>query len=812
MPTFKTPYMDAVLAIRDYYAGTSGAGDIWLKVQQGTPLTQKELNALKQVPGINYSVTNSGKVGGLSFDYPFESVSNTGASINSNVPNASYGAATKSGKFRVPANYDLNNLSGRYEITSGAKKVSTGTRVATAAGKVSTAIAAVGIGMQLGKVIDETLYNVGDFFGLNPPEELNPQTWDSIATTEEGKSIIDALFGIDGDTSTMYLPEELMGYMFNYWLGLGAYGSEVVATDPMTVGQSITSSSFTTVTLAEVPGITQSVGASEVISNIISQYPNARGILGNPVNGAPSVLLGGSTSAPVDIITNVPTGTIISSIGQDNVGRLNNQITTNSGVQFCRGDSGRLAMQSTSALQPQSVCDLTITYDPVNASMPLVNVEIRGVTGISDDPDAGSHVNPTLIDSSTPETATQSLKQNYPELFDNSVERGLPDPDTGDVVKKRYVPVPWPNLSNPTKPRTGSQNQSKPDVDPSDSTEDATETMTDTLIGPDTGVPTPPTGGATPPDTGTGDSPTGVPPTGSASSLWAIYNPTQAEIDSFGSWLWSSNLVDQIKKLFSDPMQAIIGVHKVFASPSTGAAQNIKVGYLDSGVSAAVVTDQYTTVDCGSVSLREYYGSVLDYSPYTEVSLYLPFIGIVRLDTADVMRSSISVKYHVDVLTGACLADVKVKRDGAGGVLYQYAGSAIVTYPVSSGSYVGAVAGVLGIAGGIAGTIASGGALAPALLGGAMGATHLHADVQHSGGFSGSAGAMGAKKPYLIISRAQGATPNLATIKGVPATRRITLGSCDGYTKVDQMDLDGIPATSRELNEIETLLKQGVIL
>ena len=811
MPTFKTPYMDAVLAIRDYYAGTSGAGDIWLKVQQGTPLTQKELNALKQVPGINYSVTNSGKVGGLSFDYPFESTPNSSASINSNVPNASYGSATKSGKFRVPANYDINNLSGKHEITSGAKKVSTGTKVATAAGKVSTAIAAVGVGMQLGKLIDETLYNVGDFFGLHPPEELNPQSWDSIATTEGGKSIIDALFGIDGDSSTMYLPEELMGYMFNYWLSQGAFpasGPTTVDVDTVPNAENVLQSYDTFVSPLVVTSevaLVNDYGTLKATTDadILIALPVTGGVVVQAISNTPGKKLTvdaneGSHTYTYDLNNPVTySGTTYYERGY-NIFNESAPYTLISGYTYNR-PGGHIS-------NGREIWDIGYVYYHGQRVSP------EPTPGVSDDPDAGSHVNPTLIDSSTPETATQSLKQNYPQLFDNSIERGLPDPDTGDVVKKRYVPVPWPNLSNPTKPHTGSQNQSKPDVDPSDSTEDATETMTDTLIGPDTGVPTPPTGGATPPDTGTGNSPTGVPPTGSASSLWAIYNPTQAQIDSFGSWLWSSNLVDQIKKLFSDPMQAIIGVHKVFASPSTGAAQNIKVGYLDSGVSSAVVTDQYTTVDCGSVSLREYYGSVLDYSPYTEVSLYLPFIGIVRLDTADVMRSSISVKYHVDVLTGACLADVKVTRDGAGGVLYQYAGSAIVTYPVSSGSYVGAVAGVLGIAGGIAGTIASGGALAPALLGGAMGATHLHTDVQHSGGFSGSAGAMGAKKPYLIISRAQGATPKLTTIKGVPATKRITLGSCDGYTKVDQMDLDGIPATSRELAEIETLLKEGVIL
>jgi hypothetical protein len=596
-----------------------------------------------------------------------------------------------------------------------------------------------------------------------------------------------------------------MGYMFNYWLGQGAFATANTATladtSVLIPGADVTQPvSFVTGPFTARSNSTTEYESFDIEVTNISGSATVYDIICQTVE---------NNTHPTLVSTAPFTAHVKTYYGE---GTQTSTATTYNNTTYYYIDTGLLInpiIPFTATVIDRFSADTSWNLTKIiDAGV----IHDAGVEGVSDDPDAGSHVNPTLIDSSTPESATQSLKQNYPQLFDGSVERGLPDPDTGNVVKKRYVPVPWPNLSNPTKPNTGSQNQSRPDVNPTNSTQDATQTMTDTMTGPQTGVPTPPTGGASAPDTGTGDSPTVVPSTGSASSLWAIYNPTQAQIDSFGSWLWSSNLVDQIKKLFSDPMQAIIGVHKVFATPSTGAAQNIKVGYLDSGVSAAVVTDQYTTVDCGSVSLREYFGSVLDYSPFTEVSLYLPFIGIVKLDTADVMRSTISVRYHVDVLTGACLADVKVTRDGAGGVLYQYSGSAIVTYPVSSGSYIGAVAGVLGIAGGIAGTIASGGALAPALMGGALGATHLHADVQHSGGFSGSAGAMGAKKPYLIISRTQGATPNLDTIKGTPATKRVTLGSCSGFTKVDQMDLDGVPATSRELTEIETLLKQGVIV
>ena len=363
------------------------------------------------------------------------------------------------------------------------------------------------------------------------------------------------------------------------------------------------------------------------------------------------------------------------------------------------------------------------------------------------------------------------------------------------------------------RPTSDTSDQTNPYVD-DDSPDDEKEPLTDIITNPNPSPETPtPSGPATPPDTGTGSTPTIVPPTGEASSLWAIYNPTQAQLDAFGSWLWSSDFVEQIKKLFNDPMQAIVGVHKVFATPSTGSQVNIKCGYIDSGCPAAKVTSQYTTVNCGTVSLREYYGNVLDYAPYTKVSLYLPFIGIVDLDVSDVMRSSINVTYHVDVITGACLADVKVSRDGENAVLYQYSGSAIVTYPISSGSYASMITGVLSLAAGVAGTIMTGGAAAPALIGGAVGLSHLHTDVQKSGGFSGAPGAMGCKKPYLIISRAEDTTPSkFQKYEGKPASKTVKIADCSGFIKVKSINIDAVPATYGELDQIVSLLKQGVIL
>ena len=251
----------------------------------------------------------------------------------------------------------------------------------------------------------------------------------------------------------------------------------------------------------------------------------------------------------------------------------------------------------------------------------------------------------------------------------------------------------------------------------------------------------------------------------------------------------------------------------MYATPVTGAVQNIKVGYLDSGVASATVSNQYTTIDCGTIKLSEKFYNVFDYSPYTEINLYLPFVGIVRLDAGDVMRSSIHIVYHVDVLSGACLAEVKVIRDGSGGTLYQYSGNASVTLPISSGSYMGIVSSIAGIAGGIVGTIASGGAALPMIASAAGSALNARTRVEHSGSFSGNAGAMGGKIPYLIVSRPQTAlAKDFDQYIGYPANFTATIGSCKGYIKVVESHLEGINATNSELEEIDSILKDGVIV
>ena len=422
---------------------------------------------------------------------------------------------------------------------------------------------------------------------------------------------------------------------------------------------------------------------------------------------------------------------------------------------------------------------------------------------------------PDFTGCETPADYKQALQTQFPDMFQNAITQNVAQPD-GTVTQKVYIPVGTPTATGTqdtqpvTNPDNTGQSQSQTEVDPQAATQTIIETITkyiENLRTPDT--PDTPN----PPDTGDGNTPPVVAPTGNASALWSVYNPTQAQLNSFGAWLWSSNFIDQVLKLFNNPMQSIIGVHKIFATPATSGAGNITVGYLSSGVSANLVSNQYTDINCGTVKVSEQFGNVFDYTD-TQIRLYLPFIGIVDLDVSDVMRGSVSVVYHVDVITGACLAEVKITRDGSGGTLYQYAGDAAVRYPISSGSYMGVVAGIASAVGGVASAVMTGGATLPmaagAIAGGISGA---HTQVQHSGNFSGNAGAMGGKKPYLIIERPQTMIADgFASYQGRGANVRRTVGQMSGYFKFSDVHTDSINgAAESEIEAIRAALESGVI-
>lgn len=311
-------------------------------------------------------------------------------------------------------------------------------------------------------------------------------------------------------------------------------------------------------------------------------------------------------------------------------------------------------------------------------------------------------------------------------------------------------------------------------------------------------------------------------PTVNAASLGLItlYNPSAATINSLASFLWSGMFdPDSFKKIYGDPMGCMIGLSVVPAIPSTGGTKNIMFGNVDSGISCSYLSSNYVNVDCGSVAVDEYVGSFLDYEPYCKLNLFLPYVGFVPLAADDIVGGSINVQYNVDVLSGHCVAFVKHSTKG---VLYSYSGSCITNIPLTAQSFTSALqsyyTGLAGIAASAISSLGTGGA---GLCQTAAEVVKFSMDTmfnskptfQRSGSIGGASAIMGVQKPFIVIQRPRFSVPNEVT-KYVGLTSNMTrqLAGCHGFTMVEYVHIQGIPATSEEIAEIESLLKEGVIL
>lgn len=342
--------------------------------------------------------------------------------------------------------------------------------------------------------------------------------------------------------------------------------------------------------------------------------------------------------------------------------------------------------------------------------------------------------------------------------------------------------------------------------------------------------------------------PPGLPDIGGANlGFFSVYNPTDVTMRLIAQSFWTTNILDQIKLYFDNPMETILGFGIVPIKPDIGAASHIMFGTVDSGVSAPVVTSEYKIVNCGSRPLHTYYGSYLDFEPYTEISMYLPYIGEVEMNPDEMMGREIGVLYYVNVISGDIVA--MVTADGT--IIYTAASNCFRQLPVSQydmsqiiHSAIAAVeslgmglvkAGVAAAAGGggaiqsaagygasdaeiTSATFKGGAGAAPSMLNSVM---SMKRHYQRAGRIGTGSGQLSYQTPYMIVLRPNlmlpdgagdvGTNSDLKAYEGYPCNQIVTMSSLHGMTVVEASRLAISGATANEIDEIMAMLKEGVI-
>ena len=825
--------VDPILqAVASYYGSSSSIYQKAASAAASAGSLSELTEVMRSIPGVTIDTAASGTWLGWSFDASMavDSASSAASAINSNIPASIYGSSYAA---NVPISVADNSGS---LVVQGAQKVSSGAAATaiTVADRVSLGLIGVNIGCKLGKAIDSALYNVNPSWWDEHYPSINPDTWTSIVGDDGlGGKFFRTLFDIDDAGNTIaYIDEDVLAQTYQLLRDAGVFASssKEVIVDPSQISDlkgewgDIKTGNYTYGYYRQNYPNLQSNTTFKLNGDVCIKIFNTRN------NNSAIAMFDNSSFTAQQIQTNLATGAITTNTLTSSTIIVSpkpylQQIYSSISVRnfYQSNDDAKSAnISQTYILGDRSDFTLTNTTDETGDLLKILSnatiIDRNPVDGISDI-SGSTQYPPTNITGTDLDTVKQQLKQEYPDLFANPITESVPQPD-GTIKEKTYVPIPW-QTTNPTdltqtSPVTTSNPTTTPTIDPTVAPQIISNPKTvDNPDGGDSSNPPPPSY----PDTGTGSVPAPILPTGAASSLWTVYNPTQSDLNSFGAWLWSSDFIDNIIRIFASPMDGVIGLHKVFVTPNRGSSQAISVGYLTSNVVCATVPSQYIDLNCGTIYCQEFFGNVFDYEPYTKVSIYLPFIGVVPLKTSEVMRSYITVIYGVDVYTGACLAKIQIQRDGGRAILYSFGGDCAVHYPLSAGNYSGLISSITGAAMAALGVgVTAMGAPAAAGLGvitagGRMLSSSRGFNVQHSGGFSGNSGATGPKTPYLIIERPQ---TNLAqsfeVYDGKGANFTTKVGSCSGYIRCKEVHLHCPHAYRSELEEIERLLKSGVIV
>ena len=315
---------------------------------------------------------------------------------------------------------------------------------------------------------------------------------------------------------------------------------------------------------------------------------------------------------------------------------------------------------------------------------------------------------------------------------------------------------------------------------------------------------------------------------------WAIgYNG----INVVNDILNNKTFLDNLNYLFTEPAQFFVSlkaypfdIKEYYNNSLTlqkvkmGKAQ-MKVGDQDVSAPALYGYPQYKYL--GNFKIPRKFNNYLDFSPYTKIEMYLPFAGIITLDTNVVTDKEIRILLAVDFDTGKANYYLVRHEDNQG----EYDGDIIQTFEcqmgidIPLGSYNAneqmknvLMTGISFIGGAVT-TMATGNPMP--LVSSSINAVSgtfkaLQERVTKGGVSSGSNNLMTPYHPYLIITRptyGSNGPEDYVTYKGRPLFKNCRLGNLKGFTVCNDFHLENFgSATESEISSIDALLKEGIII
>ena len=136
--------------------------------------------------------------------------------------------------------------------------------------------------------------------------------------------------------------------------------------------------------------------------------------------------------------------------------------------------------------------------------------------------------------------------------------------------------------------------------------------------------------------------------------LWTItHNIADVDYDKFDYKILDSFLV-------TDPISSIVSLKRFpFDIPHTfvPSKTNVHLGKNEGTARGYLTYDVFNSVSFSGVRIYPKFGrSFLDFAPYTEYELYIPFCSTVKLNASEILDHVLSVRMNIDLISGVCVA------------------------------------------------------------------------------------------------------------------------------------------------------------
>lgn len=298
---------------------------------------------------------------------------------------------------------------------------------------------------------------------------------------------------------------------------------------------------------------------------------------------------------------------------------------------------------------------------------------------------------------------------------------------------------------------------------------------------------------------------------------------TGNNVDALANYLWNADesifneIVKGLSLMGGNPIDGLIDLRlypfDVALKSGGGSSKSIVVGRTNTGVSGLQINSYNAVLDLGNCTFHRKFNNFLDFEPFTSASLYIPYVGIVPISTADFMGQTISCKMVVDITTGSCTAIVfannipLIYKNGNIGVEIPMTGTNSAEYAsrIMGGLTSGVADVALGAASKSVGQVVSGvGSIVDSAL-------SVNNTMYNTAGSSSPAcGLWQPQNCYFIIQRPVPIVPeNYGHTVGYACNYQAKISDCSGYTQTYNVDISSINAPESEKNAIAGILNSG---